>query len=487
VITANLRHGEAIEGRVLSGGKPVAAELRIEGLPSAHTRWDGSFVVRLSSAADPAGGAYAVRAVSRGLHAASEIAQVTLAPGERHKRVDLALAPTGEITGTVVDGESDAPLESMIVSCEPRQGGERRISATGRTGAFRCPLLVREGPYALEVFAPGSGQPLAPARGRFPAVVLPSARARADRVVLAVQLERTQLAGRVVDDTERPVAEARVVATQPRGRAGEDDGSARDLTVSSAPAAVTGADGSFRLDVLAGGAWELRATTAAGATGALPAVTGPRSGVVVRLRAPGAIAGELAGFTRPPRVSIRPLADDAGGAAGTSAGDGGEASAAAAPPLEPEVRRGRFSARALPPGRYLVRADAAAEAAFARVEVAAGRTAAVVLTSGGWGALRGRVLDRSKGAAMAGVWCEAGPSPPERPPAREPGPGAVTDRAGRFVLDRVPAGDLEVRCWADEVAETTARVRVRRDAVTTVELRAAPAPAAPTAPPAPRR
>jgi hypothetical protein len=150
--------------------------------------------------------------------------------------------------------------------------------------------------------------------------------------------------------------------------------------------------------------------------------------VVLRLDAPGRITGRLAGFRQ--RPDVRVVRADGSAPAIHAALDGAEA----------------FHADGLSPGHYRVTAGGESEAAAADVDLAAGQTVEVALTSSGTTRLDGVVRDFRGGAPIPDLRCQlALASGLERSTHVLPAE-AWSDSAGRFSLD-APGAPTYAVCW----------------------------------------
>ena len=169
--------------------------------------------------------------------------------------------PTATLTGTVVDGDTQQPVARASVTASSREPALKWAgnAETGPDGRFT--VSVEPGDYRLSARAEGY------------AVRSVEASAGSSATDLTIALERgVPIAGRVLDARGTPVAGAMVTASVP-----DKD----DLRMDSAQ---TLADGSFRLEGVTDGAYNLAASTENGGWAILPEVRAGTSNVVLRLR-----------------------------------------------------------------------------------------------------------------------------------------------------------------------------------------------------------
>jgi hypothetical protein len=150
-------------------------------------------------------------------------------------------------------------------------------------------------------------------------------------------------------------------------------------------------------------------------------------GVAVMLQRPGAIDGTLVGFSFPPAVRAR------------------RTQGIVTSNVFATVEGATFHLRGLSAGPYQV-AAIGAEADAATVVVVAGQTGSVILRTRTATTIRGRVVDWSSGAGVAGVRCVAGLRCGNGEPMWLSAVSAFSDEKGGFVLEGVPTGDIAVGC-----------------------------------------
>jgi protocatechuate 3,4-dioxygenase beta subunit len=241
---------EELRGQVVDRQtrQPVAnALVWVDGLPGtvASTGTPGRYALRLA-----AGGEVRLRAAAAGYLASQAEAQAPAsqagAPRGPRQVPALALAPAVAVAGLVVDaaGKPLAEVELRAAAADRRAADPDLRARTGPQGTFRLAGFAPGTAYRFsatrEGFVPSRQTLTAPDRGAAAAplkIVLESGRAAA---------------GHVVDTAGRPVAGAEVRLLP--AAASEDRRSARETTVR----AVSDASGTFRIDRLGRGPFDLR-------------------------------------------------------------------------------------------------------------------------------------------------------------------------------------------------------------------------------------
>lgn len=416
----------SIVGRVVRGRRPVAgARVQIHGpnereLAPIRTDADGRFEAR---GLHPGPWALFGESERDGRFGrAPETVQVTRGATEE---VTIDLAYGAAIAGVVVD-QDGAPVPGVAVHFFHTTMDDSGVAVTSVDGSFRATTMTGGGQYR-SVVRPhqGSTASLRPAAGtELPLITLADGDAEVTGVVLAVQLDRLSLSGKVVDTSGAPVADARVTATRV-----QDGAEPRFLRWVHDAAAITDVEGGFSIGELSEGTYALQARASSGAEATIGAVRAGRSGIVLTLPTPGSIEGTLVGFAGEPQVSA--VRTDVRGSR---------------VPTRGTVAQTSFVVRDLSPGSYIVTARSATEAASARVTVSAGSTARVALTSGGSGTVVGRVREFRSGKPVEGMTCRAHPRVGSDAASIDPGGGTRTDAQGGFVLTAAPAGDIVVSC-----------------------------------------
>ena len=334
--------------------------------------------------------------------------------------LDLELDGGGEVRGTVVD-ENAVPVPSVFVVFDSH-ADDSCEAMTDANGTFSCATLIGHLDYEPAVFPSSTRQhAFAPATGSsFLSVHIDDGNALVTNVRLAIKHDQKSIRGRVVDYAGAPVSDARVAI------AGANEWADQHRT-------RTGADGSFAIDSLADGTYDLKARLADGSQADALAIAAGAENVEIRLISPGSINGSLKGFVRPPWV----VAEDPVGALGDR--------------QQAVVEGDHFTISGLRPGTYQVQAvvDGAQSDAVA-VAVRSNEVATTTLTSRQRVAIQGRVVEFGTNIPVAGMICRAGlevvsgdtailfPSQSH----------SMTDSSGAFSLDALLGHD-RVTCAAN--------------------------------------
>jgi hypothetical protein len=228
------------------------------------------------------------------------------------------------------------------------------------------------------------------------------------------------IAGRVLDDTGQPVADAHIeaIGTQQGG------GGAAGML----PSVRADGSGAFVLPHLARGIYVLHAHAADGSEAELSGIAAGAKDVAIRLVRPGTIEGTLVGFASTPTVIARTLTPN------LNLGNDGI------------VDGNKFIITGLVPGKYTVEAQAGDERDGQSVVVKSGVTERIELRSRGRGSLTARVTDFQSKAALPGMACltalslggQAGNANTTTSP---------TDDKGNVTL-QAPIGKNRVMCFA---------------------------------------
>jgi RNA polymerase sigma-70 factor (ECF subfamily) len=408
-----------VTGRVLAGGTPVAGA-RVD-CSERETGADG----RYSCTGVPPGPLllFASTADGRWGQALAQGKPPVLARGET-REVDIALTYGAAICGTVVDqaGRAVAWAQVEVMLDGGHDFGAGQSDAEGR---FCARWLQGGGAYRVAVLAGGSaGQRYQPAGAPWPLVAVPGPDSVVEGVTLTVRDERLAIAGRVVDPSGAPVADARVLAD-----AIDTAGPASFRSYRVMAGATTDASGAFRITGLPGGDYAVLARGRDGGEARAPLVRAGATEVELVLAPAGRIEGRLRGFTAPPVVL-------------------GVVRDGAHEPVDAQVDGDRFRMSALPPGEYTLTATAGGEVDITVVVVRPGQTATATLASRGTGIVSGRVLDHTTKKPLAGMRCDSAPRAGDVVGVHYKGPdsGTVSDEQGRFLLDPAPAGEIIVFC-----------------------------------------
>jgi protocatechuate 3,4-dioxygenase beta subunit len=352
--------------------------------------------------------------------------------------VKLTLPPAGPVElrvqrgrtlqGRVLDERSTEPVRGARISAArvmrrsfrsanmhfSRGGAE---GETDEGGLFRLTGL-EVGTYLVTVTAPGYKQ------ARLEAIVPEEGQPR----VLTIPLRHgVAIRGRVVDAQEAPAGGLDVYATQAAGSntAHVSGGSAR-----------TGPDGSFVIDGLDAGRYEVVAEDETGAQAREMADAGRSEDVVLRLQSPGAVDGRVVSSDTAPVAGARVMTF---GPEGMTEGE------------RTTDASGSFAFEELPPARYhIIASDEKLGAATQQVTVEAGRTAHVELAFKRGGVVVGTVRGLSP-EELKNCYVVSETGSPAQPAAD-----------GGFRLEGVPVGVSRVTAFVPSSnKQRTAQVELK--------------------------
>jgi RNA polymerase sigma factor (sigma-70 family) len=377
-------------------------------------------------------------------------------------RCDLKVAPAVWLTGRVL-GPTGDPLPGAEVRCHSLVAPvsvECRVVRTDADGVYRMACLPCAR-IAVEARFPAHVQPGAPAQmgrallaGLVPEMYLAHLPVQGEaerdvRLVLGLALR-----GRTVDAEGSPLPGVRVTASGPRGLSSTSDG-----------------EGTFRLAGLPPGDVRLRARKA----GWCPEENGsvhldvdrPIEPVVIRLLPSPFVEGRVTAETGEPlpgawvRVQTHHHWSHVLGAANRRG-----------TPTDPDGRyrlplprpTGSYAVLAGAPGRALTLSEPFAVEGAVSVHT-------VDLALGPWYQLEGRVLDAASGLPLAGARVSIAPAGTFRVSSFQVGDLiAVSDGAGRFQLEQLPDGRIDVHVEADLFLDRTLTVEPRAASSLTIEL-----------------
>ncbi len=431
-LTVSIARTASIAGRVLLGGKPVAGA-QVVCVPLATsldtlTGRDGAFVLENLD-----GRACDLSAFAVDLGRVSVLTHLTLAPGAR-QTIDVELVNGAAIDGSVVD-ESGAPVPNVFVYVESERGDSGE-ALTDATGHFHAPALINAATTVhLQVFATPSGGNAFPWAVTPAAIVLADGNAQITGVRLVIRRQLGTIRGRVIDETKRPVSDARV---RVHGQ--------RTMADNTGPIARTDRDGRFEIADLPVGAYRVEAAGSDGAFLIQEDVATGSDLTFVLVRA-GAIEGTLVGFTSPTVVAMDHTRGFKLGALVTGT---------------------QFRTFGLTPGTYLITA-AGGGSDTKRVEVRPGETVHVELASNGTARVDLVLTDHAAHAPLAGVDCVAAGSAFGFPASWDQ-PMARTDAAGKATIANAPSGKVRVMCFPNTGAMASAETDVAPNATATVSL-----------------
>jgi RNA polymerase sigma-70 factor (ECF subfamily) len=356
---------------------------------------------------------------------------------------DIDLDFAAGISGTVVD-EYDHPVPDVAVEYTLVGAMDWAIGWTNADGAFRVTQLRGGGDYRPVIrraslerapFTPADGGPL------FPVVHLADGETKAQGVALRVRLGRLTIAGRVVDPSGAPIADARVLAA--RQTAGSAAQFHRDLE----PETISGTDGTFALSDLMEGNYALHVGTSAGGEAVVSDIPAGQQGLRVTIHPTGGVDGQVVGFTQTPQVAAMRL-------------DRSEPTL----PVFGVVDGTSFRIRGLAAGRWRVTAFDDAEADAVALSVTEGSSVSTNLHGHGAASFAGRVVDFRNGRGVSGVLCHAGIVEGAEPWSQRLPTIEITDDEGNFTLDPVPAGNVRINCRAAGQVSSDGYARVHLDA-----------------------
>ncbi len=425
-----------IAGRTLRDGKPIP---RV----NVHLIGDNSDDQVTSDAA----GHYEARGLTAGtfkLYATAPEAgafsgptEVALAAAEHKENVDLDVPYEASIAGVVVDQDGKPVGNVYVRFMQP--DGDLGESETGLDGRFRCHSMTGGAAYEPAVFPTRALQRPFPWAGDAPAIQLADGKSHIDGVRLAIKIVRRGIRGTVVEGSGSGVADARVRAQPMAGT---------NLAFSSwlaLPSAITDAAGMFAIADLPEGDYALEAHAPDGGEGTQTAVAAGSEGAKIVVQRAGNIEGTLVGFGEVPVVYAQSRKD---------------------PSRFPsaQIQGSTFSFRNLPPGPYTITAQSTNEGGAAHVDLSAGATQKVTITSHGRGVIVATLVAfNGVGGVPAGLVChvvartgdEAGLT--NWDPATSP----HSDVQGHATFDPALAGDVFVQCyhpgsaWSDGIAPAT--------------------------------
>lgn len=415
-LTVKVAGKARVSGRVTREGKPVAgARVNVGG---RSARFGGSDLTGADGTYDIGGlgpGTYEIGAEAETAFARK--APITVAKGQHLAGVHIELDLAGEIAGVVVDQRGD-PVGGVAVTFEMGPGVDWGHAVAEKDGTFLAGAMSGGGAYAVTV-RPSSSSPLLfpPAAGdTFPEIPLADGRSRATGIRIAIQVDRKPIRGMVAGGDGEPAADVSVAAFPPMQES--------YMMGFSTPAAVarTGADGTFVLGDLLAGDYTVRASTGSGLEAIAEKVPAGKMNLRLALPAAGTINGVLVGFSPKARVTANPVKSHAS--------------------FSGRLDGQRFSLRGIPPGPYLVSARDGARSDEKMVEVVAGKTVTVELTSEGTATVSGRAIDLVTRAPLARLECGATGSWAGRD-------GSVTsDGDGRFQVEVPARKKARVACFS---------------------------------------
>lgn len=386
--------------------------------------------VRLQAAA---GVLYEVTAARDGFAPGSTMARASPAPGEPAAVVlTRGASARGRLIGE--DGEpvagGEVALQQRPEDLDGRPEEPARRAAAGPDGRFEL-LHLPPGRYRLSARAPGRA-PVAQV-----AVEVPAGVRQVDLGDLPLAAG-TALAGRVVDERDRPLAGAKIqVVSVP----------------AAAPPAVSGADGGFRLADLAPGRADLSVVREGYLQVTLRGVAVPAAEpLIVRLRPGRSLAGRVTGLRGEPvaHATVYRLY--------FSEQDPGRFTGSSSTSLASSDGEGRFLARGLDPGPLALLVEAPGyRPRQLRIEIPdEGDPDPLEIALETGAEVEGRVL--AAGQPLAGVFVSAYPTSSAGPQSRAL---AATDGDGRYRLAGLAAGRHRIELVDTEGRQAAEELEVR--------------------------
>lgn len=462
--------GVHLRGRV-SPGVPARISVRVDGEGMSLGTMMQSMSNAMVWARSDEDGAFV-------LHPVAEGAITVVAEGDDGSHGELAvdvgtadvdglvisLQPRAAVAGRVVDahGGPGAGLEVSFRATQPDPGralsfgfgglqAGRRSATTDEHGNFEVNGLDA-GEYEVSVSAARGptlewAEPADPEAPRDPIAMTVAEGERRQGLVLAVEARDGVITGVVTGPDGEPVVDAWVTAVRNdsarewmaelSGSAGGDEGPEDEdererglrqweLQGFAEPPVLTDEAGRFEVGGLRSGVYRLRAEAHKDGARGLVDEVAPGSDVRIALQ-------PLAGLEGLVRRSGAPVREYTIAVKGRSSRE-----------QQVYAPDGRFAIRRLDAGAYEVVARCSEGVAKAEVEIAEGGTTSVTLDIGGWGSLRGTVVDAGTGDPLPDlsitVMGEGGPSASSVMGVFT-GTGPKTDADGRFEVGEVPPGE----------------------------------------------
>jgi protocatechuate 3,4-dioxygenase beta subunit len=471
-----VRRGRSIRGRVVTaqGDGVAGAWARAEAKPDpsaprAQTTQGFSNTTEADGVFEMHGllpGRYEVY-VSAEEHPAPEApVAVTLSEGQDLEDIRITLPATGELRGVVKDSNG-----SPVKGAEVRLTGERYGLPWTRSaddGTFRL-AHVPAGSFRVGVArgwkpirAPGTTD------DDVQGTAVTIAVGAVSEVELLVEAQGGRITGRVIDADGGPLVDAFIDASRESDSGAAAAGGAlrqsrwASIFNQQSPR-LTDQDGRFELTGLSEGKYTLVAQRRGGGEGTVEhVVTG--SDVEIRLADPGSVAGtvRLVGGGAPQQFTVSLDEPQTGWSTSSEFFRTG----------------GVFRFPEVPKGEYKVVVESSEGSSEAKTSVGEGGRGEVQIELVPRVTVRGKVVDLETGAPVAGMKVDV-----QRPGASVrfyfTGEGAsgseVTDEQGRFEVEKVPAGDVQVSIMPKDWNEngygwSSVRTQVAASGASVVEL-----------------
>jgi protocatechuate 3,4-dioxygenase beta subunit len=413
-----------------------------------------------------AAGTYQVSVVAPDHPEMREPVLVTVSDGG-DATVDIRFEAGGDMLGDVVD-EKGRPVAGVTVVADAESsggtGGHMVISGLGQSGRTET---ADDGSFALRGLRPGTYHLSAWNSRGSGATSLRSLGVRDDdgagekvevtaggavRTRLVVESQSGVIRGRVVDARGGAITDALVDAElEPESGAGPS-GVARETLrwVGSRRPIMTDTDGRFAMEKLSPGTYTVRAYRRGGGE-ALADGVAVGADIVMTIRPTGSIAGRVVSEGAVPEEITIVLADQQTGFSRR----------------ERFFRTaGEFALRDLPPGSFAVSVRAFEGTGDAEAVLAEGQNlTGLMVRMAGRATLTGRLVSLDQGKPVPGYQIEVTPHAPGRrltmsfESGREP---PITGQDGRFVVEDVPVGRVQVFARPPDFTEDSRYGFVRR-------------------------
>jgi hypothetical protein len=342
--------------------------------------------------------------------------------GEHREGVDINAKFAGAISGVVVQGDGK-PVGGVSVRFDALHSPDRGEDVTAPDGTFKVRTLMGGDDYRGSVRESARNfAALRLAEGAVPTVTLRDGSAEVTGVQITVERDHLTISGSVVDGDGQPMSDVHVEAfPADNGRPTVFDG--REF-----PSAISKSDGSFRIEDLDDGTYDVRGRSGDGSESTVRGIHSGTESVVVKLQHGGGINGSLVGFSSTVAVKAVRLVPGA-----------------PQPPLFAQVDGSTFQLRGLSPGPYQVIAIGA-EGDMQTVDVSSGQIASVTLTSRSTTSINGRVVEWKTGAPIAGMECVPGLRTNTSTPQWIDDLASYSAASGTFTIDHAPTGAISVGC-----------------------------------------
>lgn len=432
--------GLAIRGRVIGDAEQIA-EARVStrtvgGDPRAQSSFsgdnklgpDGEFELRGLSK-----GKYEVNLYVEGVPPAKDPLEVDV-NDEDIEGLELEIEEAGKVRGRVED-----PSGNPIVGASVRAKGPR--------SSWRSAYTDDDGRFELDGLAAGEFRVTASKNSttlRKPGTTDDDVQGEAVEVTtgettdvtIVVEQRNATLSGKVMDEEGNPVTDAFVRAERQTdsktANASRKAQSVRWGGWNEKPV-LTDEDGSFTIEGLGDGDFAVRAWRRGGGEGTLEDVASNSDGIVIEIESTGRLEGQIvtSAGKQPKRFKVAVRNDESGFSRSESFFETG----------------GSFVLDQLPPGKYMVRAEAEEGMAELEVELGLGEIKqGIKLEMTRLVAVKGKVVDLESGEPAVGLVVSISPRKGGFSFNFDSGGEKrnVTDENGEYELDAVPTGKVMV-------------------------------------------